>query len=528
MPDWDTLPAMLERVADAHGTAHLHFPSLGTSLTIAELRERSAAAAGSLRRRGVGRGEVVGLLLPTSPDFLIAFFGISRAGGAVAPLPLPATAAAGPAHWARVGALLSAAGIRRVVLWEGWNTVAVRAALGEAVTVLTPSEGDGGTADTDPQDAALVQHTSGSTARPKGVVLSHGTVAAGIKAIVAGARMSPCDVACQWLPLFHDMGLVGLLAFLASGMEVHVWPPASFVRRPDAWLRYFSAVGASLYTGPDFSFAHMRAALSEQDVRALDLRRWRIAFDGGEPIDACGLDAFVRHFEPAGFRPETMYPVYGLAEATLAVSFPEPGERPRIDWVDRDRLAREGRVVPAERRAARGVVCVGRALPGLELRIEDAAEGEVGEILVRGASVAGDGWLRTGDLGYLRDGRLYVTGRTKQMIIVNGTNYYPEDVEALAREADGLFRQRCVAFGLADQGRERMALLAESLSGDAAGLADRLHRRVTAGLGLYAVDVHVVRKNTLRRTTSGKYQRLLMRDLLVQDRLSPHILASYP
>jgi acyl-CoA synthetase (AMP-forming)/AMP-acid ligase II len=524
---------MLEHVADSHGGVRVHFPGLGTALTVAELRERSARVAQALRRRGLSRGEVVGLLVPTAPEFLTSFFGISIAGAAVAPLPLPPGAAAGPAHWSRLSGILAAAGIRRVVLSAAWNDHSVRQALGEDVIAWTPesvSECDDGPADGHPapQDVALVQHTSGSTARPRGVVLSHARVVAGIKAIIAGARLSSSDVACQWLPLFHDMGLVGLLSFIASGAEMHVWSPAGFLRRPDRWLRHFAAVGGSLYTGPDFSFAHLRDAIPEEEVPSLDLRRWRIAFNGGEPIGPSGVQAFIRHFAAAGFRPEAMYPVYGLAEATLAVTFPDLGEVPRIDCVDREVLARKGRALPAEGAAARGVVCVGRPLTGLELRIEGAPEGHVGEILVRGPSVASDGWLRTGDLGYLRDGRLYVTGRKKQMIVINGTNYYPEDVEALARDAEGLFRRRRVAVALSDQGGERMALLAESLSLEPAALAGRLHRRLTAGLGLYAVDVHVVRKNTLRRTTSGKYQRLLMRDLLAQQALAGDVLASFP
>jgi acyl-CoA synthetase (AMP-forming)/AMP-acid ligase II len=241
-----------------------------------------------------------------------------------------------------------------------------------------------------------------------------------------------------------------------------------------------------------------------------------------------------------------MFPVYGLAEATVAVTFPPLGQAPGIEWIDRARLAGAGRAVPTEptAAAARGVVCVGRPVPGLEVRIDgDPAPGQIGEILVRGASVMREyyrapaateerlaaGWLRTGDLGYLRDGGLYVTGRRKQMIVVNGVNHYPEDVEAVARGAPGLHRQRCIAFGL--EGLERILLLAEAHSTDpveTAILAARLYRCITTSLELYDVGVHVVRKNTLRRTTSGKYQRLLMRDLLTRGALSRSVLASYP
>ncbi len=318
---------------------------------------------------------------------------------------------------------------------------------------------------------------------------------------------------------------------------------------------------------PDFGYDQLVAAVSPEEAATLDLSRWRIAFNGAEPVSERSVRAFLDRFAPAGFRPEAMFPVYGMAEATLPVTFPPLGRGPRFEWVDRAALATRALALPVPLHApqARAVAAVGRPVRGMRLRVVDpltetfCQDGEVGEIQIRGASVTSgylrvggatpggstpvgadaasaadgpsarppapraaaeftaDGWLRTGDLGYLRCGELFVTGRSKEMITVRGENHYPQDVEAVARDVPGVSKGRCVAVADRDDtGRERVLLIAETgAEGVAAeALAAELRRRIRAALGLDAVVVHLVPPRSLPRTSSGKYQRLAARSLV--------------
>jgi acyl-CoA synthetase (AMP-forming)/AMP-acid ligase II len=387
-----------------------------------------------------------------------------------------------------------------------------------------------------PDDLAIVQFTSGSTARPKGVRLTHRNVVSGLSAISEGIGLGQGDGGGFWLPLFHDMGLFGTLSAVFAGIPAHIWSPLSFVKNPARWLREFAASGATITAMPNFGYDQLLGAVSADEAAEFDLRHWRISFNGAEPISHDSVQAFLERFAPAGFAPETMFGVYGMAEATLAVTFPPLGRAPLFEWVDRAELAATGLAVPVGRDApgARAIAGVGRPVAGLRLRIADPdtgtdrPDGEVGEILIQGAPVTPgylsqpvtddfvDGWLRTGDLGYRRGDEVFVTGRRKEMIIVRGANVYPQDVEAVAREVPGVFRRRCVAVAAPD-GSESMLVIAEStLAGaEADALRAGLAARIGAELGLAAVTVHLVAPRSIPRTSSGKVQRLAARDLLV-------------
>jgi acyl-CoA synthetase (AMP-forming)/AMP-acid ligase II len=404
-------------------------------------------------------------------------------------------------------------------------------------------------AELDENALAFVQYTSGSTSDPKGVALTHRNVLAGIRAIASGIALNERDVCSLWLPLFHDMGLIGLLTGLAYGVTMYLWPPSVFLRAPAKWLADFARFGTTIYFGPNFSYEYLLANVTEEELAALDLSPWRVAFNGGEHIDPGCLQRFTGYFSAAGFRPETMFPVYGLAEATLAVTFPELGSTPRVEHANAGILSNERTFVRVDRLdpSARAIVSVGKPVLDTRVRIVDreGAEvpaGTVGEIQIAGPAVMSGylhrdpreavdaaGWLSTGDLGFVDGGELFVTGRAKEMIVVRGQNYYPQDVEALVRDVPGVNRGRCNAVVMAFPGHEYIALFAESAShtpADADALAQTLRVTVERALQIDAVAVYVLKRGSIRRTTSGKYQRTLMGRLLFEGDLDTAMLAT--
>ncbi|WP_040857219.1 AMP-binding protein [Nocardia niigatensis] len=544
-----TLTDRLAFIAAEHPRVEATFWSTAERMDYAELHRAARAAAAALVRRGVGRGEPVGILCPNAPEFLVSFFGVVAAGAAATPLPLPASTRRAGGYPPQLAAITAAAGMRTVLVSprfaelvpllggavpvEFLDTAELSADEESERVVLPTSE---------PDDLAVVQFTSGSTALPKGVQLTHRQVMAGLAAIRRGIALDLDDQGGFWLPLFHDMGLFGTLSAILRGIPAHLWSPLSFVKDPARWLREFAASGTTITAMPSFGYEALLGAVAPQQVAEYDLSRWRIAFNGAEPISQDVVTRFLDRFAPAGFAPSTMFGVYGMAEATLAVAFPPLGREPVFEWVDRVLLAdaqHADPVLPGQA-GARAVAGVGSAVDGLELRVVstdsglDLPDGRVGEILIRGASVTDgylggdpaavgdrftDGWLRTGDLGYQRAGELFVTGRCKDMITVRGVNHYAQDVEAAVRDLDGIYKQRCTA-AIDPDGADVIALIAESeLDGDAAAALTRAIRdRVAADLGLAAVEVYLVPPRTIPRTSSGKLRRLAARDLIAQHR----------
>lgn len=546
-----TLHAALDLVAAASPGQTVHFPDEGEALTVAELAVRSRCAAAVLADRGVAAGATVGLLSPNAPEFLVGLFGIVRAGAAAAPLALPM--GADLADWAtRLRASVAAAGIRHVVVS---GRIAERLApalvhLG-GVEVLHDAELDRGTerapgGEVPVEGTAIVQFTSGSTARPKGVVLTHANVWHCARSITEAIALDRTDVHGSWLPLFHDMGLFGALTGLFRGIPLHLWSPAGFVRRPERWLAAFARSGATIATMPNFGYDTLVTGVDAESAAALDLSAWRVAFNGAEAVSADALEAFLARFAPAGFRPGAMVPAYGMAEATLVATLPPPGRAPVLEHVDRDRLVVQGRAVPVDPDGpgARALVGLGRAVADMAVRTARrdgadglCADGEVGEIQLQGAMVTSgylggtgpelftaDGWLRSGDLGYLRDGELFFTGRIKEMITVAGRNLYAADVEDVAREVSGVHRGRCVAVGGSrPDGGEVVDLVVETTAtGEAADALTRLLReRAVAALGALPLTVHLVAPRSIPRTTSGKVRRLDVRARLRAAAPSP-------
>lgn len=539
----DTLSECLTNYARSAPRAVSAFPMTGERLTAGELDEAATGAAHGFLAAGVRPGELVGIVAPTSARFLTSFFGVVRAGAAASVLPLSTGVGGKQATAKRIASIARAAGMRHLLVESSFAELgaALREVMPEVDLVDASDHAPGGlhslpsiAAD----DLAVVQFTSGSTNAPKGVLLPHRTVVAGLLACVLSGEFSPDDVFVQWVPIFHDMGLIGLFSHLLNGADVHVFPPSTFLRRPWHVLDYFAEHRGTVLTGPNFSYDHLMDSVDGEHIACLDLSSWRLAFNGAEPVSAATVRRFAEVFASAGVRDSVMYPAYGMAEATLSISYPEPGSVARIVTVDRDALGTAARVVPADHPRAKELVSVGKPVEGMRIRVVaehggECADGELGEIQISGPAVttgyyqapqltaaAFDGqWFRTGDLGFWMGSELFVGGRAREMIIVRGQNYFPEDVEAIARQTSGVHRGRCLAFSdtAPDIGEHIVVVLeADARRQDTEQLRSAVARRVAADLGLAAIRVHVVKPSWLTRTTSGKWQRALARKRLAE------------
>jgi len=388
-----------------------------------------------------------------------------------------------------------------------------------------------------PSDTAFIQFSSGSTSEPKGVVLTHANLMANICGASEAAGFSAQDVSLSWMPLTHDMGLIGFhLTMFANRIHAHLMPTELFVRRPLLWLQLATRVRASILCSPNFGYRHYLKVLAEREPSGLDLSAVRLIFNGAEPISAELCDEFMRRLEPAQLRRDAMFPVYGLAEASLAVSFPTPGSPYRVRGLDRHRLSvgAQAQVLDAGDRDALQLISVGRAIPNTEVRIASeegaaVAPGSVGHIQIHGdnvthgyfedaaanaAAFTADGWFRTGDVGLMLDHELYITGREKEILFVNGQNYYPHDLERMVEDVPGLELGKVVVAGvrpLAAVSEELVVFVLHRGSvQDFVPLAREVAHRIGEHAGL-EVDV-VVPVRRIPKTTSGKVQRHLLEE----------------
>jgi acyl-CoA synthetase (AMP-forming)/AMP-acid ligase II len=476
--------------------------------------------------------------MPTGHAFIEAMLGAMLTGATPVPLATPMTFGAVDRYIGNLSAVVTDCGARILVTYRRIaEAVAAEPSLASSLRDVLTEEGLDGAAPVSgrvpsigARDTAFIQYTSGTTGRPKGAVISHGALVSNAFAIARGLGIGPRDVGASWLPLFHDMGLVGvLLTSICHPYPVHVMSPESFVMNPRRWLELIARVGATLSPAPNF--AYDLCVSRGGDVSGLRLDSWRVALNGAEPVHARTVSRFADRFAPLGFRSEAVLPVYGMAEATLAVTFPELDEGFTTLAVDRDDLERSGHASPSGLAGAHHAVSVGRPVAGTAVEIVDDSgglvpEGTVGHILVSGrslmdgyfrnddatASAIVDGRLRSGDLGFIHSGRLFVTGRAKDLIIKAGRNLHPADIERVASEVDGL-RSGCVAaFGRPNPrtGTDDLVVVAETSHGDATRrdrIASDIRGELLAVLGVKADEIRVCAVGSVPRTTSGKIRR---------------------
>jgi fatty-acyl-CoA synthase len=372
-------------------------------------------------------------------------------------------------------------------------------------------------------------------------MLPHRAIVANLDGAAHAGRLQDDDVFVSWLPLYHDMGFIGLLTLpMISGTELVLAPPQEFLASPSRWMEWMSEFRGTVSAGPNFSYALAARALRR--LPELDLSRWRLALSGAEPVDPATVEAFCEAGARHGLDPMAVYPCFGMAEVAIAGTFPEPMTGLRLDTVDQAVLEVERRAVPAAGVGSRSLAILGRAVPGLELRVCDPFTGTVledrqaGELEIRGTSVTPgyykrpeataaafhDGWFRTGDLAYLVDGELVLCGRIKDMIIVAGRNVFPEDVERAVADVDGVRAGNVVAFGIEGRrGFETVVVVAETKAEDTSPVRDAVARRVKESVGLPAADVVLVLPGTLPKTSSGKLQRSLARTRYLAEELQP-------
>jgi acyl-CoA synthetase (AMP-forming)/AMP-acid ligase II len=523
------------------------------TFSYASLHQHACAVAAQLEGRAAA-GDRALLLLPNGADYVVAFLGCLYAGLIAVPVYPPASQL--PQHWSRLVSIARDSR-PRLVLTESELLPAIVAgqqlipelsgaqvlgidrvdvALAEAFRLQRPQ----------PAGVALLQYTSGSTAVPKGVMVSHANIMAGERAIESAFSMSVDDVVVSWLPLFHDMGLIGtLLQPLYQGVPGVLMAPQHFMERPERWLRAISRHRGTVSGAPDFAYRLCALRVDPQAHAGLDLSTWRLAFCGAEPIRRETLDAFADRFAPLGFDARALYPCYGLAESTLLVTGGQRGQGARALRVDARALG-EGRASVSGEGASGSaapslsIVACGRPQPEHEVVITDAdtsetlGEGRVGEIRVTGPSVAqgywnnadataeafvkslGQAWLRTGDLGFMQGGDLFVTGRRKDLIIVRGQNLYPQDIERSVEDGFDVVRKgRTVAFGW-DDGEECIAVAAEINTRvqkliDPEAVCRSISERVAAAHGEPARLVLLLNPGAVPITSSGKLMRAACR-----------------
>jgi fatty-acyl-CoA synthase len=525
----DTLPALLRRAAVlGGGFTVLQEGQPDVRLGFEDLARRADGAAAVLREFGVRRGDRVCLLAPTSADLLVALWAVWAAGGVVVVLSSPPRPSDLQGHAVELRRRVEQASARLLLVADDVATLLPESVDGVPVHRLGELSQNAASAPVPvaQDELALLQFTSGTTARSRAVALTHGQVMSNVSALSDALDLSSADRGVSWLPVFHDMGMIIMIVAVAHAAELALLPTEDFARRPGCWMDAVSSFHATITVSPSSGYA-----LATKDLRwrprDLDLSALRIAGNGAEPIDPTVLHAFATAAAVHGMDPLALCPMYGLAELTLAATVVRPRTPTRELSVCRDDLERRATVheLPANDLRRRRLVSCGRPVPGTLIEIREGSarlpERQVGEIHVSSPSTMlgywrdptgtrealSDGWLRTGDLGFLDDGELVVCGRAKDMIIVGGRNLYPEDYEQLAAGIEGVRRGNVVAFGLPEH--ERMVVVVESrlATPQAQLLAAELLNDMTKKLSHAPEEVVVVRAGTIPKTSSGKVQR---------------------
>ncbi len=539
--------ALTRAAATKRGIAFVDRDLRETKLSFSMLEARATRTASSLQAHGVEPGDRVCILGPTNPELVTTLFATWAAGAVPVVLSLPRRLSDLDAFVQDVIARTHRADAAVLAVSEQLLELAppmdVAATIVQIEDLVASDHEPIDPIRTDPSHLAYLQFTSGTTASSRAVALTHRHLLANMEAAGEMAGMDPStDVFVSWLPLFHDMGLIGmLLGSVIFCADLVLIPTEEFLGRPGIWVDAMSAYRGTITASPNFGYGLAARDLSAKP-RHLDLSTWRIAANGAEPIDVQTCDRFCEVAAEYGFDRNAMAPMFGLAEATLAVSLARTDEPVHVEWVDRDALETQERVEPAIPGAdgARALVACGHPIPGHDIAIKDRdgstlPSGRVGEICFRGPSVMQgywrdaeatrdairDGWLHTGDLGFVGEHGLVVCGRKKDMIILGGRNLYPEDYEFFTEQVPGVRRGNVIAFALHDI--ERMVVVAETtaLPEEAERIARAALEQLRKSLPRGPEEVVLVSPGTLPKTSSGKRQRGTCREQYRAGELEP-------
>jgi fatty-acyl-CoA synthase len=550
-----SLPELIGRLADRDPDQPLfHVLSLRgevTTLTAGTLVERAESVARGLKQAGVQRGDRVLLAQDTSPELLVSFFGSGLAGAVPCLVDLPTTASQRQAWVEKVRARAMIIGAAAVVAASDWTELARQATAPQLVHSLDVLEQDGQSSpavNVAPHELAFLQFTSGTTARQRAIAISHRVLIGNAAGLASTAEWREGDLMVCWLPLHHDMGLVAsTLGFLVHGLPTVLMPPAAFILKPAQWFWAIHAFRGTQSFAPNFAFQFTAVRIPDRDLEGLSLSSWRRAYNAAEFIHKSTVDQFCTRFAPFGFDREAVYPAYGLAENTVGATCRTPADRLTFDRISRSELANKQVAKPIDCCEStlespsldeQAFACVGIPFPGTEIRIADAdghdlPERHQGRILLRGQSLFSgyigdplatrgrilDGWFDTGDLGYLVDGRLYVTGRTKDLIIKAGQNISPYAIELVVSGVEGV-RTGCVAaLALANQltGTEDLVVVFETPKREPVvldALKAEISERIRSATGIGADRLLAVPPHTVPKTTSGKIRRLDLKRMI--------------
>ncbi|MHB1220591.1 MAG: AMP-binding protein [Gammaproteobacteria bacterium] len=504
-----------------------------------QLFEEAKKIARGIYKQGIQPGETIGIMLPTSEDFFYAFCGILLAGAIPVPIYPPYRPDRIEEYAKREAKILQNAQARLLI------TFSQAEALSNILRIFIPSlkgvttvknlqllEGPLQEISIESSDPALIQYTSGSTGDPKGVLLTHENMLANIRAIIHAIPAKPTDVEVSWLPLYHDMGLMSWLGSLYLGIPITILSPLTFLTRPERWLWAIHYHRGTLSGGPNFAYELCVKKINPEDIEGLDLSSWRFAFNGAEAINPKTLERFSKKFSRYGFRAEAFAPVYGLAEATVGLTFPTKSRAPRVDKIQRDIFEKEGKAIPSasEKNILEFVGC-GEPLLDHKIRIVDNAgqvleDRVVGNLQFKGPSAMQgyfnnpeatqkayhDGWWDTGDLGYRSDNEIFVTGRKKDLIIKAGRHLYPEEAEDIVSQIPSIRKGCVIAFGVSDpdSGTEKLIIVAETYELDKKkqqSIRSDVIEKMGIQIGIPPDTVILVPPRTIPKTSSGKLQR---------------------
>jgi fatty-acyl-CoA synthase len=559
--DFETLGNALDYAARGSRGLNFHDPRgvLARAYTFQELRQDALADAYRLVAEGVKPGERVAIVAETSPEFAALFFGAIYAGAWPVPLPLPTSFGGKDSYIDQLGVQLNSSDPVMLLYPDELEGMAGAAATAAGVKGIGWGSFGNRTCEEAPlpdagaDDIAYLQYSSGSTRFPHGVAITHRALLNNLAAHSHGMEVVHTDRCVSWLPWYHDMGLVGcLLSPVANQVSTDYLKTEDFARRPLAWLDLISRnTGTTLSYSPTFGYDICARRMSSQTKAAdrFDLSRWRVAGNGADMIRPDVMQSFVDAFADAGFDAKSFLPSYGLAEATLAVTIMPPGEGITVELVEETLLAGGSRAEQDRPQRFRAIVNCGRPVRDMEVAIRGddgslLSEREIGRVFCKGPSVMvgyfrddeatascldSDGWLDTGDMGYMSDGYLYIVGRAKDMIIINGKNHWPQDIEWAVEQLPGFKAGDIAAFSITTPGGEETpAVLVQCRTSDAderGRLRDEIRERVRAITGMNCV-VELVPPRTLPRTSSGKLSRAKARNLYLSGEIQPYDIAA--